>query len=398
MMTPTANRAIAQQTADSHDAEKNIFSSESRGDDKRHAGDDERHAGDDQRRAGEGVRRADDGNRRDNNDPRNKQPRQNNQPRRDKRDVHGWVVLDKPIGMTSTHAVAVLKRLFQAKRAGHAGTLDPLASGGLPIALGEATKTVPFVMDGRKRYRFTVAWGEERDTDDTEGRVVRTSDLRPSADAIRALLPQFTGLIEQIPPQYSAIKVQGERAYDLARDGETVELKPRPVEIHELTLIEHGDNGLSVFEAECGKGTYVRALARDIGRILGCFGHICALRRTLVGPFRETDMIPLEELEALCNRAASGEGSLADALLPVETALDDIPALAVTRADAARLHRGQAVLLRGRDAPNNSGTVYVTVAGRLLALAEIGNGELIPKRVFNLTGLTASSGRSNERV
>ena len=151
-----------------------------------------------------------------------------------------------------------------------------------------------------------------------------------------------------------------------------------------------------MFEAECGKGTYVRALARDMGRILGCFGHICALRRTLVGPFTEADMIPLEHLEALCNRAASGEGSLADALMPVETALDDIPALAVTRADAARLHRGQAVLLRGRDAPNTSGTVYVTVAGRLLALAEIGNGELIPKRVFNLNGLTAGPARNNE--
>ncbi|WP_244070623.1 tRNA pseudouridine(55) synthase TruB [Bradyrhizobium sp. Ce-3] len=334
--------------------------------------------------------------RRTNNDPRHKQGRPNQQPRRDKRDVHGWVVLDKPIGMTSTQAVAVLKRLFQAKRAGHAGTLDPLASGGLPIALGEATKTVPFVMDGRKRYRFTVCWGEERDTDDTEGRPVRTSENRPTADSIRELLPRFTGVIEQIPPQYSAIKVQGERAYDLARDGETVELKPRPVEIHELTLVEHGDNGQSVFEAECGKGTYVRALARDMGRILGCFGHICALRRTLVGPFTERDMIPLEQLEALCNRAASGEGSLADALLPVETALDDIPALAVTRADAARLHRGQAVLLRGRDAPNTSGTVYVTVAGRLLALAEIGNGELIPKRVFNLNGLTAGPARNDE--
>src|SRR5436305_1562040 len=156
-----------------------------------------------------------------------KQQRQGQQPRRDKRDVHGWVILDKPIGMTSTHAVAIVKRLFSAKRAGHAGTLDPLASGGLPIALGEATKTVPFVMDGRKRYRFTVAWGEERDTDDTEGRVTRTSDLRPSADAILNLLPRFTGLIEQIPPQYSAIKIQGERAYDLARDGESVALKPR---------------------------------------------------------------------------------------------------------------------------------------------------------------------------
>jgi len=335
--------------------------------------------------------------RRVNNDPRERQPKPNQQPRRDKRDIHGWIVLDKPIGMTSTQAVAVVKRLFSAKRAGHAGTLDPLASGGLPIALGEATKTVPFVMDGRKRYRFTVCWGEERDTDDTEGEVVTASEARPTIEAIRALLPRFTGLIEQTPPRYSAVKIQGERAYDLARDGEVVELAPRPVEIHQLVLIEQIDNSRSVFEAECGKGTYVRALARDIGRILGCFGHICALRRTLVGPFGENDMILLEQLEALCNRAASGEGSLADALLPVETALDDIPALAVTRADAARLHRGQAVLLRGRDAPNSSGTVYVTVAGRLLALAEIGNGELIPKRVFNLTGLTASSGR-NERV
>ena len=331
-------------------------------------------------------------------DNRGGKQQRNQQPRRDKRDVHGWVILDKPIGMTSTHAVAVVKRLFSAKRAGHAGTLDPLASGGLPIALGEATKTVPFVMDGRKRYRFTVAWGEERDTDDTEGRVTQISELRPSAEAIRALLRQFTGLIEQTPPQYSAIKIAGERAYDLARDGEVVPLVPRPVEIHELTLVEQPDDSHSVFEAECGKGTYVRALARDIGRILGCYGHICALRRTLVGPFGEADMIPLEQLEALCDRAASGEGSLADALLPVETALDDIPALAVTRTDAARLHRGQAVLLRGRDAPEFSGTVYVTVAGRLLALAEIGNGELIPKRVFNLTGLTASSARSNERV
>ena len=333
--------------------------------------------------------------RRVNNDPRAKQ-KKNNQPRRDRRDVHGWIVLDKPIGMTSTQAVAVVKRLFQAKRAGHAGTLDPLASGSLPIALGEATKTVPFVMDGRKCYRFTVCWGEERDTDDIEGRVVATSDSRPTREAIESLLPGFTGVIEQIPPRYSAIKIQGERAYDLARDGEVVELAPRKVEIHRLTLVDQPDSHLAVFEAECGKGTYVRALARDMGRILGCHGHICALRRTLVGPFAEDDMIPLDQLEALCHRAASGEGNLADALLPVETALDDIPALAVTRADAARLHRGQAVLLRGRDAPNCSGTVYVTVAGRLLALAEVGNGEIIPKRVFNLTGLTASAGR-NER-
>src|SRR3954467_4864184 len=326
---------------------------------------------------------------------RQKKPQQS---RRQKHDVHGWVVLDKPVGMTSTQAVGAIKRLFSCKRAGHPGTLDPLASGCLPIALGEATKTVPFVMDGRKVYRFTVQWGQERDTDDADGRVVAESAARPDRGAIEALIPAYTGTISQVPPQYSAIKVEGERAYDLARDGETVELKPRAVEIHHLALVEQPDSTHSVFEAECGKGTYVRALARDIGRLLGCYGHISGLRRTLVGPFGESDMIPLEQLQALCDRAASGEGSLADALLPVETALDDIPALAVTRADAARLHRGQAVLLRGRDAPNSSGTVYVTVAGRLLALAEIGNGELIPKRVFNLTGLTASPARNNESV
>jgi len=322
-----------------------------------------------------------------------RKPRPNKQQKRVRNDVHGWVVLDKPVGMTSTHAVAVLKRLFNAKRVGHAGTLDPLASGGLPIALGEATKTVPYVMDGRKRYRFTVHWGEERDTDDVEGQPTRTSDARPTVGDIEAILPRFIGVIEQVPPQFSAIKIQGERAYDLARDGETVDLKARPVEIHELVLTEQPDRDHSVFEAECGKGTYVRALARDMGRLLGCFGHISALRRTQCGPFDENDMIPLAELEGLCDRAASGEGSLADALLPVETALDDIPALAVTRVDAARLARGQAVLLRGRDAPHFSGTVYVTVGGRLLALAEQEHGELIPKRVFNLTGLTASTGR-----
>ena len=307
--------------------------------------------------------------------------------KRDKYDVHGWVILDKPVGMTSTHAVSVVKRLFKAKRAGHAGTLDPLASGALPIALGEATKTVPFVMDGRKSYRFTVRWGEERDTDDAEGRVISRSDQRPSADALRALLPSFTGRIEQVPPRYSAIKIDGERAYDLARDGEAVELAARPVDIGRLELVDWPDADHAVFEAECGKGTYVRSLARDLGHALGCFGHVSALRRAAVGPFDEETMILLEQLEALCHRAASGEASLADALIPVETALDDIPALAVSGADAVRLQRGQAVLLRGRDAPNFRGTVYVTVSGRLLALAELDRGEIVPKRVFNLAGL-----------
>jgi tRNA pseudouridine55 synthase len=315
------------------------------------------------------------------------------QRKRPKFDVHGWVVLDKPIGMTSTHAVAILKRLFSAKRAGHAGTLDPLASGGLPIALGEATKTVPFVMDGRKRYRFTVRWGEARDTDDAEGRVTASSDARPTLDAIEALLPRFIGTIQQTPPRYSAIKIQGERAYDLARDGEIVEMQPREVQIDQFVVVDQPDSDHTVFEAACGKGTYVRSLARDLGELLGCHGHVSQLRRTTVGPFTEEDMIPREELEALCNRAASGEGSLADALLPVETALDDIPALAVSRADAGRLARGQTVLLRGRDAPTFSGTVYVTVERRLLALATVDGGELVPKRVFNLAGLTAHADR-----
>ena len=315
------------------------------------------------------------------------------QKKRDKRDVHGWIVLDKPVGMTSTHAVSVVKRLFRAKRCGHAGTLDPLASGALPIALGEATKTVPFVMDGRKLYRFTIRWGEERDTDDAEGRTVSMSKERPSPEAVRALLPSYTGLIQQIPPRYSAIKIEGERAYDLARDGEQVELAPRPVEISRLELVNIPDPDHAVLEAECGKGTYVRSLARDLGRTLGCFGHVSALRRATVGPFGEETMILLEQLEGLCHRAASGEGSLVDALMPVETALDDIPALAVSWADAARLQRGQAVLLRGRDAPNFRGTVYVTVSGQLLALAELDRGEIVPKRVFNLAGLMGRAAR-----
>ena len=312
--------------------------------------------------------------------------------RRVKRDVHGWVVLDKPVGMTSTHAVAAVKRLFQARRAGHAGTLDPLASGCLPIALGEATKTVPFVMDGRKIYSFVVRWGEERDTDDADGQVTATSAQRPSREAIEALLPRYTGTISQVPPRFSAVKIEGERAYDLARDGQVVELEARPVEIHALALVNVPDHDHAEFVAECGKGTYVRSLARDIGRALGCLGHIRALRRQGVGAFDQDTMISLEQLSSMCHRAAAGEVSLADALLPVETALDDIPALAVSRADAARLQRGQAVLLRGRDAPIFRGTVYVTVSGQLVALAEADRGEIVPKRVFNLTGLTGSRG------
>jgi tRNA pseudouridine55 synthase len=312
--------------------------------------------------------------------------KQNEQPRRkrEKRDVHGWLILDKPVGMTSTHAVSVVKRLFQAKRAGHAGTLDPLASGLLPIALGEATKTVPFVMEGRKTYRFTVRWGEERDTDDAEGRVTATSAERPSAEAIRRLIPRFSGLIEQVPPRFSAVKIAGERAYDLARDGERVELAPRPVEIHRLELIEMPDPDHAVFAAECGKGTYVRALARDMGRALNCLGHVAALRRTAVGPFAEDAAARLDTLQQTSQ--AGGENGTVElpALLPVAAGLAALPALRVSPADAGRLARGQAVLLRGRDAPVMEGWVSVSAQGALVALAQVEQGELRPRRIFNL--------------
>jgi tRNA pseudouridine55 synthase len=298
--------------------------------------------------------------------------------------VHGWIVLDKPVGITSTRAVGVIKRLYGTAKAGHAGTLDPLASGMLPIALGEATKTVPFVQDGTKSYRFTVRWGAETATDDTEGPVVATSDHRPGAAEIAAALPAFVGAVEQVPPAFSAIKVAGERAYDLARAGEVVELEPRIVEIDRLDLVDVPDADTAVFETDCGKGTYVRAIARDLARRLGTRGHVVALRRTAVGPYGEADMIPLEKLEEMAHNGAR-DGDLAAALRPVETALDDIPALALTDAEANRLRSGQPVLLRGRDAPVLEGPAYVTARGRLVALCEAEAGALHPRRVFNLT-------------
>ena len=288
-----------------------------------------------------------------------------------KRDVNGWIVLDKGVGMTSTHAVAAVKRALSAKKAGHAGTLDPLASGILPIALGEATKTVPFVMDGRKSYVFTVEWGTETDTDDAEGRVVEATGQVPERAAVEALLGRFTGSIQQVPPRFSAIKIQGERAYDLARDGEVVELQPRTVEIDRLAVVAHEGNR-SVLEADCGKGTYVRAIARDLGRALGCLGHIAALRRTRVGPFAEADAVAVDDVAA--DPAA---------LRAVETALSEIPSIAVSRDMAGRLMRGQSIILRGRDAPL-SGKVYATCNGILVAVGDVERGKLVPHRVFNL--------------
>lgn len=316
-------------------------------------------------------------------------PAKRQQRKSDKRDVDGWIVLDKPTGMTSTHAVSVVKRAFAAKKAGHAGTLDPLASGILPIALGEATKTVPFVMDGRKTYHFTVRWGVETDTDDSEGRPIKTSDLRPDADAIRAALPGFTGTILQTPPKYSAIKIAGERAYDLAREGEEVALEPRQVDIGRLDLVAMPDADHAEFEAECGKGTYVRAIARDIGRMLGVFGHVVALRRTAVGPFSETDAV---SVEALPQRVEGAPPAPPDpsVLRPVQSGVGSLPAFTVSRADAARLSRGQPVLLRGRDAPIVSGWIAVSAEGDLIALAEAEHGELHPRRIFNLRKAAAT--------
>jgi tRNA pseudouridine55 synthase len=250
----------------------------------------------------------------------------------------------------------------------------------LPIALGEATKTVPFVVEGRKMYRFTVRWGEERDTDDAEGRLARSSDERPGVEAIHDLLPRFIGRIEQVPPRYSAVKIEGERAYDLARDGEIVELQPRSVDVHRLDLVEMLDADHAVFVAECGKGTYVRALARDMGRVLGCFGHVAALRRTAVGPFDEGVVTGLETLQRLEAIEPMGEPA---PLLPVESGLTGLPTLSVSPADAGRLARGQAVLLRGRDAPLMEGWVSVLAQGALVALAQVEKGELRPRRVFN---------------
>ncbi|MBK9080538.1 MAG: tRNA pseudouridine(55) synthase TruB [Hyphomicrobium sp.] len=297
--------------------------------------------------------------------------------------VHGWVVLDKPLNMTSTQAVGAVRRAFNAQKAGHAGTLDPLATGLLPIALGEATKTVPYAVDGEKAYRFTVRWGAETSTDDTEGPVVKSSEIRPERADIEAILPRFKGEIMQVPPAFSAIKVDGARAYDLAREGEDVVLAARPVIIERLDLVDQTDAETSVFEAECGKGTYVRSLARDMGRLLGCYGHVIALRRTRVGPFDEPRSVTLAAIDE-ASKLDDGGAALMKLLAPVETALEDLPELIVSPSDAASLVRGQAVLIRGRDAPVLSGPAFATSKGRLIALGELDKGALHPTRVFNL--------------
>ena len=292
--------------------------------------------------------------------------------------VDGWVILDKPVGLGSTPAVSKVRRLFGAQKAGHGGTLDPLASGVLPIALGEATKTVPFVMDGRKEYRFTLRFGEESATEDAEGEVTATSDLRPTDEAIRSALSAFVGDIEQVPPAFSALKIEGKRAYDLARAGQPVDLKPRRILIERLELLGRPDTDHADFVVSCGKGTYIRSLGRDLARALGTVGHLSALRRTAAGPFREEAAISLPKLEALGHIPA-----LLGVLAPVATALDDIPALALTEAQADRLRQGQPVLLT-RDAPPSGALLRVETGSRLVALVRSDGTSLKPVRVFNL--------------
>ncbi len=304
--------------------------------------------------------------------------------------VHGWVILDKPLGMGSTQAVAAIRRIFDAQKAGHAGTLDPMATGILAIALGEATKTVPYAMDADKVYRFTATWGESRDTDDAQGEVTGTSAHRPTRADIEAMLPRFTGVLSQTPPAYSAIKVAGERAYDLARDGETVVLEPRNVEVFEARLLNAVQDSAE-FEIRCGKGTYVRSWVRDIAVALGTLGHVSALRRARLGAWEEKDAVQLDTLSPFMHSpAAFGY------LRPLSTALDGIPALAVSGPDTVRIRSGNPVLIRANlfakmkdgfgEGELSGQTVFLKEEdGSPVALAEIAEGELRPFRVFNFS-------------
>ena len=288
--------------------------------------------------------------------------------------LDGWLIIDKPPGCSSAQIVGRIKRHTGGLKVGHGGTLDPLATGVLPIAIGEATKTVAYAMLGAKSYHFTLKWGEARDTDDSEGEIVETSQIRPSRQEIDKVLPKFTGEISQIPPKYSALKVNGHRAYALARANKPVTLESRQIRIDSLLLVKN-DEETACFDVICGKGTYIRALARDIARCLGTFGHVSTLRRTAVGPFTENTAISLDIVESLVHSAR-----LAAHVLPVEAPLADIPALELTESDAHRLRCGQVIAVKDADIK----TIRATCSGRLVALARIETGDLRPLRVFNL--------------
>ncbi len=299
--------------------------------------------------------------------------------------VHGWFLVDKPLGITSAAAVAIVRRLLNAMKAGHGGTLDPLATGVLPIALGEATKTVSYVMDGRKAYRFTIRWGEQRSTDDAEGEVLHLSDVRPSEQAIRAVLPQFTGDIEQVPPTFSAIKLGGQRAYALARADAPVDLPARRVTIERFEVVACPDADHAVFEVQSGKGAYMRSLARDLAVALGTVGYVSALRRISVGSFTESMAIPLDNVNGLRH-----SGALFEHVLPVGSALADIPALTLTEAEARRLRHGQPIAVLPVASRSTCEGLYPEAVccamsgGQPVALAQIRGGEIRPIRVLNL--------------
>lgn len=303
--------------------------------------------------------------------------------------IHGWLILDKPLGPSSSGCVGKLKWLTGAQKVGHGGTLDPLASGVLPIAFGEATKTSSYAMDGAKTYEFDITWGASTETCDAEGEVIGSSDARPDEDQITAALPAFIGDIDQVPPKYSAIKIDGKRAYELARKGEEVDIKSRPVTIHDLRLMKIIDSNTASFEVDCGKGTYVRSLARDLALHLGCEGHISRLRRTAVGPFLIEKAVSLAAFED--NEGENAASLLTQYLLSVETVLDDIPALALTEQEARKLRHGQGipVLPVAQRSPLRDGrisqgdVVQVTANGTLVALARIAGGEIRPVRVMN---------------
>ncbi len=300
------------------------------------------------------------------------------------RPLDGWLIVDKPAGLTSTDVVNRVRRWFDAQKAGHGGTLDPLATGVLPIAFGAATKTVPYVMDGTKLYHFTLKFGDERDTDDADGKTIATSDVRPTDDAINAALPAFRGDIMQIPPIYSAIKIAGERAYDMAREGRAPVMEPRPARVDRFDLIERVDADTAIFAVQSGKGVYMRSLARDIARACGTVGHVAALRRLRVGPFTEAGAIPLDKLQ----RAEDTPPTSPDFLLEVATALADIPALALTDAEASGLSHGQAislVQLMGRiprTADPEGGLARAMAGGRVLGLCRLEDGWLKPERLL----------------
>ena len=294
------------------------------------------------------------------------------------RNISGWLVIDKPAGPTSTAVVNKVRWALGAKKAGHAGTLDPEATGVLAVALGEATKTVPYVTDALKAYAFTVRLGQATNTDDAEGEVIAESDLRPSDDEIKAALGQFIGDIMQVPPQFSAVKIDGERAYKRARDGEEMELAARPLWVEELLLTDRPDADHVTLEMTCGKGGYVRSIARDLGAVLGCQAHVVRLRRIWSGPFEAEKGLTMEQVEQMAHSP-----ELDEHLLPLELGLADLPEVKCTPEGAARLRNGNPGMVIAHDVEYGE-ECWASYEGRAVAVGIFKAGELHPSRVFNL--------------